>query len=187
MSYAKVINLVENGVATNHTDNEETGWIIICNIEPNDETVRCKSVYDRRLAKTDYGEGGKFWIVRLRLDKYSSKPITYNETTESILFKDEMPLYPLEFAKNKLLVTGTPSHMYLVDDWFVLKCIHDPITENTYKNFAFPLPGFNEVSFPFIAVCGKCHISILNIATLEHKPLTNGIAGGYGGLRFAFA
>jgi len=93
------------------------------------------------------------------------------------LFKDEAPGNPLEFAKNKLLVTAdTASHMYLVENWFVIKCIHDPKTANTAKNYAFLLPGFDEVSFPFIAVCGKYHISILNISTLEHKPLSIGMA-----------
>merc|ERR1712150_169623 len=49
--------------------------------------------------------------------------------------------------------------MYLVDDWFVLKCIQDPNSANTYKSYAFLLPGFDEMSFPFIAVCGRFHIS----------------------------
>ena len=67
MTFVSVINLVENGVASNHADNAETGWIIICNIEPNNENVPCKSVYDGQLAKVDYGIGGNFWIVRLML------------------------------------------------------------------------------------------------------------------------
>ena len=98
-----------------------------------------------------------------------------------------MPLYPLEFAKNKLLVTGSPSQMYLVIDWIVTKCIHDPNTANTQKSYAFLLPKFSEAYFPFIAVCGKYHISILNINTLEHKPLMNGMYPVRPGNRFAFA
>ena len=78
--------------------------------------------------------------------------------------------------------------MYLVDDWCVVKCITDSFTANIFKIDAFPLPGFDEISFPFIAVCGYHHISILNIATFEHKPLTNGWSdSGKPSLRFAFA
>ena len=95
-------------------------------------------------------------MLRVKLNQEGTGLIPYNETTESTLFKDEAPGYPLEFAKNKLLVSGpAPSHMYLVVNWCVVKCIFDPITANVYKTYAFTLPGFNEESFPFIAVCGK--------------------------------
>ena len=78
--------------------------------------------------------------------------------------------------------------MYLVEDWCVIKCIHEPKTANIFKIEAFTLPGFDEESFPFIAVCGYHHISIVNIATFDHKPLTNGMSpNGKSGLRFAFA
>ena len=54
--------------------------------------------------------------------------------------------------------------------------------------FAFPIPKFDERSFPYIFVIGRYHISILNIATLELKPLTIGMTqSGRAGLRFAFA
>ena len=42
----EVINLMDFGVATNHADCEETGWIIVCKISKNSEQVPCKSVYD---------------------------------------------------------------------------------------------------------------------------------------------
>ena len=186
----KVIILMHFGVATNHADCEETGWIIVCLIEEeDDEKFPCKSIYDQRLAKVTSRIGRKYWILRVKLNKEGDSLMPYNEITESTLFKDEVPNYLFEFAKNKLLVSdGAASHMYLVVDWCVVKCIFDPITANTYKTYAFLLPGFNEESFPFIAVCGQYHISILNIATLEHKPLTIGMtSSGFFGLRFAFA
>ena len=90
----------------------------------------------------------------MKLNQEGTSLIPYNEKTESTLFKDEAPGYPLEFAKNKLLVTGFPSHMYLVVDWCVVKCIFDPISANINKIYAFSLPEFDEVSFPFIVLCG---------------------------------
>ena len=104
----KVINLMGFGVATNHADCEETGWIIVCYIHPNSEQVPCKSVYDWRLANVTSYIGKKYWILRVKLNKEGTSLIPYNETTESTLLKDEMAQYPLEFAKNKLLVTGYP-------------------------------------------------------------------------------
>ena len=143
------------GVAANHDDSDETGWIIVCSVHrEDDDKIPCKSVYDQRLANVTSYIGRKFWMLRVKLNKYITGLKPYNEKTESTLFKDEGPDYPLEFAKNKLLVTCN-SHMYLVHDWFVVKCILDPISANTYKTSTFPLPGFDEVSFPFIAVCGS--------------------------------
>ena len=177
------------GVATNHADCKEAGWIVVCAIDPNSEQVPCKSIYGLQLANVTSYIGGKFWILRVKLNQEGTCLITYNETTESILFKDEAPDYLFEFAKNKLLVSGmAASHIYLVVDWRVVKCIFDPITANTYKTYAFLLPGFDENSFPFIAVCGRYHISILNTTTLEQKPLTNGMTPTlYPSVQFAFA
>ena len=83
-------------------------------------------------------------MLRMKMNKEGTSFIPYNETTESILFKGQYPRYPLEFAKNKMLVTGAPVHMYLVVDWCVVKCIFDPNTSNINKTYAFPLPGFDE-------------------------------------------
>ena len=33
------------------------------------------------------------------------------------------------------------------------------------------MPDFDEVDFPFIALCGEQNISILDVNTLIHKPL----------------
>merc|ERR1739844_855462 len=50
------------------------------------------------------------------------------------------------------------------------------------------MPLFDEKTFPFIFVVGKQHISIINIVTLEHKPLTIGMTNSdKPGLRIAFA
>ena len=84
----------------------------------------------------------------------NSSLILHNETIESTFFKDEFPLYPLEFAKNKLLVTCHPSHILIIVDWIVTKCILDPNTTNISKSYVFLLPGFDQIKFPFIAVCG---------------------------------
>ena len=72
-----MINLVENGVASNHTDSLEVGWIIVCNIEQNTEQVPCKSIYNERLANVNYGIGGEFWMVRLIVNHLDTGVNTY--------------------------------------------------------------------------------------------------------------
>ena len=74
------------------------------------------------------------------VNKEGTGLLIYNAATESIIFENELSKYPLEFAINKLLVTGSPSHMYLIIDWSTVKCILDSNTANIRKTFAFPMP-----------------------------------------------
>ena len=63
-------------------------------------------------------------------------------------------MYLLEYKKNKLLVCGDPTKMYLVDDWDTVRLVQDPNTANTLKTFAFSIPDFDEDSNPFIVLLG---------------------------------
>jgi len=47
---ALVNNLMSYGVASNHSDWGETGWIIICCLHPDIQKVPCKSICDKQLA-----------------------------------------------------------------------------------------------------------------------------------------
>ena len=87
-----------------------------------------------------------------------------------MIFKNELPMYLLEYEENKLFVTSEPTHMYLVIEWETIILIEDPDEANSSKTYAFPLPGFDE-EFPFLAVCGEANISILNVKTCAHKRL----------------
>ena len=80
-------------------------------------------------------------MLRLKVNKEGTGLIIYNAANESIVYQDEFPAYPFEFALNKLFVTANPhSHMYLIIDWSSVKCILDSNTANIKKTFAFPLP-----------------------------------------------
>ena len=63
--------------------------------------------------------------------------------------------------------------MYLVHDWTNVILITDPNPLNTDKNFAFPIPEFDEESNPFIAVCGNACLSLLNVKNHMFQPLIN--------------
>ena len=60
----------------------------------------------------------------------------------------------IEFAINELLITGYPSHLYIVKEWQSVKVLLDPNTAN-FKYYVTPLPGFDEKRFPFFALCGQ--------------------------------
>ena len=47
----------------------------------------------------------------------------HHREKESMIFKDEEPSYLVEYAKNKLIVSGFPSHMYVVSEWKDVKVI----------------------------------------------------------------
>ena len=87
----------------------------------------------------------------------------FNPKTESILFVNEHIRFLLEFGKNKLFVTVWNTCMFLIYDWVNVKCIIDPDRSNTYKSNAFLVPDFDLEKFPFIAVCGKSNLSLLNV------------------------
>ena len=90
-----------------------------------------------------------------------------NQVSESMIFHHELPMALIEYAPNKLFITGTPTHMYLVDGWEAssVRVILDNHPANTFKTQVHLLPGFNERSFPFIAVSGKKHLRFVNINT----------------------
>ena len=47
----------------------------------------------------------------------------------------------------------------------------DPDPSNILKNSFFPMPGFDEETFPFFAVLGSSGVNIVNIKTLKMKRL----------------
>ena len=63
-------------------------------------------------------------------------------------------MYLLEYKKNKLLVCGDPTDMYLVDDWDTVRLVPDLNSANILKTFAFPIPEFDEDTNSFIVLLG---------------------------------
>ena len=82
-------------------------------------------------------------------------------------------MYLVEYDQNKLFVSGFSSHMYLVLNWGTVILITDPNSENIFKCHAFPVPCFDVETNPFIAVCGKASLNLVNVKTHKHKPLIN--------------
>ena len=63
--------------------------------------------------------------------------------------------------------------MYLVYNWETVILITDTNPANIFKRYAYPVMNFNEEEFPFIAVCGKASLNLVNTKTCKHFPLIN--------------
>ena len=141
-------------------------------IKPEDTyKIPTKSVYDKCLAKNDTHKDNSFIVLRMKLREDGLGMQVYNQDKQSIIFKDEIPMHLLEYAEDKLFISV--DHMYLVEDWQSVRVIFDPNLANTFKTQAMLLPGFDEQTFPFIAVTGLESLSVFNVKTCTHQPLLN--------------
>ena len=78
--------------------------------------------------------------------------------------------------------------MFVVKEWSTVRVIPDPNKFSINNNYTFLMPGFDAKSFPFVIVCGKNSIRILNVSTFDIKSLVRGeMRTDKPGLRFAFA
>ena len=115
--------------------------------------------YNERLASyTNEWEGWREWIIRLKAKDDATGLVPYKWKEESILWRDERPRAIVEWGKNKMLITGDPTHMYMVHDWEKVFFIEDEVEENYNKNLAVTMCCFDEVKFPQIAICSKKYI-----------------------------
>ena len=69
-----------------------------------------------------------------------------------------------EYAENKMIVSNSKSHTFLVHDWQVVHKITDPDQNNKYKRSFTLFPGFSLDKLPFIITCGDSSFSIINVA-----------------------
>ena len=95
-------------------------------------------------------------------------------------------MFVLEYAENKLLVTGYPLNIYLIINWRWIYEIQNPSMANSFMTYAFVLPNFNDVDFPFIAVCGDQSLSLVNVEQKSVKPFVMQNFYGLPGLEPAF-
>ena len=45
--------------------------------------------------------------------------------------------------------------MLIIEDWQTVKIIWDSDNSNDFKNATFPMPGFDQIDFPFFLVLGN--------------------------------
>ena len=90
-----------------------------------------------------------------------------------MVFEDEVPVYLIEYAKDKLFITMAPNLIYLVDDWSAsnVRIIEDTNKDNKLKTFAFPVPNFDIKNRPFIVVCGDKNLTIINVKEESSKTI----------------
>ena len=128
--------LCTHGATIGHKDHAIKNNIMIFTMSYNDhDKIECKSVYNQRRMVTTH-DGEAYYIMRMQASEDPMDGLDpLNQATESMIFKDELPMAPIEYAPNKLFITGTPTHMYLVDDWRAesVTAIVDNHPANTFK------------------------------------------------------
>ena len=70
------------------------------------------------------------WIGRFKLNEKRDSIQVENQDTESMIIQDEYIKSIVEYAPNKLFLTGKPTCMFLIDNWSNIRCIHDPNSSN---------------------------------------------------------
>ena len=113
-----VTSLSTYGVTSSHSSIESSEFICSFGIDPEgEEEVPAFSMDDQWRSEEEENKEEDNWIVRVKLNSDKSSLEVVNTKTESIHFKYEYIGYIIEYAKNKLFVTGDPICIFLIDDW----------------------------------------------------------------------
>ena len=86
------------------------------------------------------------WVIRLAIQE-SQEDIKFeaiNLYEESMLFKNEACHAVCEYAPNKLVIYGSPTHLFIVHNWQLVMKVEDDDIKNKDKYFISMIPGFNE-------------------------------------------
>ena len=70
--------------------------------------------------------GENSWICRFKLTEDGKSLEVLNKETESILIRNEIIYFIIEYAKNKLFMTVERTWMFLIDNWATIRFIKDP-------------------------------------------------------------
>ena len=105
------------------------------------------------------------WCMRWKLDEKDCTVAPVDSKKEAIWFKTEAIQGLVEFAPNKLCFYGRQAHLFIVEDWKVMKKIDDPDGKNINKYSFQVFPGFDLKNFPFIVSSGESSFNIINVST----------------------
>ena len=64
------------------------------------------AIYNQNLSKDETFKGKSFWVARFEVDETGKSLKLYNEGTESMIFEDEEPGFFVEYAPNKMFMSG---------------------------------------------------------------------------------
>ena len=105
------------------------------------------------------------WLVRCYLKDGPKIALDTDPSRDSIRIQKEIVDTCLEYVANKMLLYIDPRDMLLAADGEITKRIVEPDVGNGQKYWFYPLPEFNEDSFPFIISSGYEMFKIVNVKT----------------------
>ena len=113
------------------------------------------------------------WIIRCRLDPSDNSLEAIDRYEESILFKTEACQGICEYAPNKMVMYGRPTHLFIVHNWQVIRKVQDADQKNQNKYAIDVMPGFDEQTFPFLVCSGESSFNIFSVKEDYMEPLVN--------------
>lgn len=92
---------------------------------------------------------------------------------ESIMFRSEACQGICEYAPNRMAIYARPAHLFIVHDWQVIRRIEDADAKNQNKYAIERMPGFDDVTFPFLVCSGESSFNLFSIKDYYMEPLVN--------------
>ena len=111
--------------------------------------------------------------MRVELNQDCLQLIDVDKKHESILFKNEACQAICEYAPGKMAVYARPSHLFIVHDWKVIRCLYDSDSKNQNKYSIEPMPGFDIIKFPFLVCFGEGSFNLFSVKAEYMEPLVN--------------
>ena len=80
-----------------------------------------------------------------------------------MLISDELIYEVLEYARNKMVASVSPTDLLVIHDWSIVHRIVDPQPGNVQKYELLRFPNFDLATFPFILCRGHESINLVNV------------------------
>ena len=80
-----------------------------------------------------------------------------------MLIKDEKVEAIFEYSHDKLIMSLYPTDIIIAHNFKVVKIIYKIQPGNFNKHWIVPLPGFDEVEFPFLLCSGRQNFTLINV------------------------
>ena len=88
-----------------------------------------------------------------------------------MLIKDEKVEAIFEYSPDKLVMSVYPTDIIIVHNFKVVKIIYKIELGNFNKHWIAPLPGFDEISFPFLLCSGRQNFTLINVEKYKMMKL----------------
>ena len=89
------------------------------------------------------------------------------------MFRSEACQGICEYLPNKMAIYARPAHLFIVENWQVMRRIEDPDAKNVHKYAIAVMPDFDLVKFPFLVCSGESSFNLFSVKDYYMEPLVN--------------